>query len=52
MGILQYILECVCKKNNDQFIKNKVHHQYLTRNYDGLETKSHSTSLFDYFNGC
>ena len=35
------------KKNNDQCIKNKVYHQYITRNYDGLETKSHRTSLFE-----
>jgi hypothetical protein len=44
-----YIFECAVfiKKNNDQFIKNKVYHNYITCNNDGLETKSHRTSQFE-----
>ena len=37
----------VCKDKNHQFIINKVFHRYISRNYDGLETKSQITSLFE-----
>ena len=44
-----YILEWALfvNKNNDKFITNTVYHQYIARNYDGLETKTHRTSLFE-----
>ena len=44
-----YILECALfvKKNYGQFVKNNAYNQYVTRNHDGLETKSHRTSFFE-----
>ena len=44
-----YILECTLfvKKNNDQFIKNKMYFSFAVRNDHGLEIIRHRTSIFD-----
>ena len=40
-------VHCFKRKTIVNLLKNKVYHQYVTKNYDGLETKSHRTYLIE-----